>query len=77
MAITESDRIRWSPRRRSAPNADSVRLAAIERAVITEHRSADSGLLLEHQMRQHVHCELLEAQASQLRPPAMPTSNAM
>ena len=31
--------------------ADSVRLSAIERAVITKHRSASSGPLLEDQMR--------------------------
>jgi hypothetical protein len=36
---------------RSRQIADSVRLSAIERAVITKHRSASSGPLLEDQMR--------------------------
>lgn len=48
MAITESDRIRWSPRRRSAPNADSALPADGEFAAIERHRTASYALSARH-----------------------------
>ncbi len=44
MTITKSDRICWSRAARSAPNADSAPLSAVEWAAVTKRRSASSGL---------------------------------